>query len=86
MRNVLTLPNGSTRKLEIPSSATLTPRPNRFHQVAYVTAAGDGRPVYYILTLDSGAAPQPVLWFEVHLPTPDEASTRRAERVLEAAI
>lgn len=84
MRKVLTLPHGSSRKLEIPSSATLVPRPNRYHQLAYTAVARDGKPVYYVLSLDSGSAPRMVLWFEVHLPTPDAAATKRAERFLDS--
>jgi len=86
MHNVLSLPSGTTRKLEIPSSATLVPRPNRFYQTAYTAVAADGRPVFYVLTLDAGAAPQAVLWFEIHFPTPDAASAKRAERLVEALV
>lgn len=84
MRNILSLPNGTTRQLEIPSRATLVPMPNRFHQVKYTATAADGQPVFYVVTLDGGAAPQPVLWFEVHLPTPDAAAAKHAEQVLGA--
>jgi len=86
MHNVLAFPSGTTRKLEIPSSAMLVPRPNRYHQVVYNAVAADGRPVFYVLALDAGAAPQAVLWFEVHLPAPDAASTKRAERLLDALM
>ena len=81
MRNVLTLPNGRTLKLEVPSTA-LVPRPNSYHQLAYAATAADGGPVYYVLMLDVGSRSHEVLWFEIQLPTPDAASMQRAEQIV----
>lgn len=80
MHNVLSLPNGVTLKLDVPSAAPAA-RPNRYHQVNYSATASDGQPVFYILTLDA-VAPHPVLWFEVQLPAPDAASKARAEQAM----
>lgn len=82
MRNIPSLPNGTTLKLEVPSSAAPAPRPNPYRQAIYSATAADGQPVFYIVTFDSGMAPQPVLWFEVQFPTPDTVSRQRAERAL----
>ncbi|QOY93804.1 hypothetical protein IM543_20050 [Massilia sp. UMI-21] len=82
MRNVLSLPSGSTLKYTIPSGAALAPRPPRYHQVAYMATAADGQPVFYVLALGAGAPAPGVLWFEVHLPTPDPAARKRAEQAL----
>lgn len=82
MRNVLSLPSGTTLRRELPSNAPLVPKPKRYHQVNYAATAADGQPVYYIVTLDAGKMPQPVLWFEVQFPTPDAAARARAEGAL----
>lgn len=82
MHNVLTLPDGTTLKLEVPSAVAPAPRPSRYFQLKYAATALDGQPVFYVLTLDGGMPPRRVLWFEVHLPTPDAASTKRAEQAV----
>jgi len=82
MHNVLNLPDGTTRMLEVPSAVAPAPRPARYHQLKYTATALDDQPVFYVLTLDGGMPPQRVLWFEVHLPTSDAASTKRAEQAL----
>jgi len=82
MRNALSLPDGATLKFALPSDARRFLQSNRFHQVAYTTTAVDGQPVFYVLALDGGVAPQRVLWVEVHLPTPDAAARQRAGQAL----
>ncbi len=82
MHNVLSLPEGKTLKLEVPSNAARAALPARYSQVAYTATALDRQPVFYILSFDSNVPTQRVLSFDVHLPIPDAASTKRAEQAL----
>lgn len=86
MHNVLSLPDGKTLKLEVPSNAAPAALPARYHQVIYTATALDRQPVFYILTCDSKVPTPRVLSFEVHLPVSDAASTKRAEQALSDII
>lgn len=82
MRKLVSLPSGSTRMLEVPQNASRQLGPIRSRQLVYRATAADGQPIFYVLALVDGPAPQPALWFQVHLPVPDAPSRQRAEQAL----
>ena len=82
MRQLASLPSGSTLTLEVPADALRQLRPTGLRQLVYTATAADGQPVFYVLALGDGQAPQPALSFHVHLPIPDAPSRQRAEQTL----
>ena len=81
IRNILSMPAGTSVRLAIPAGADPTVKTKKFFQVRYTATAVDGKPVVYVLDIDGERRPQRVLAFSVHMPTPDAESTQRAQAI-----
>ncbi len=83
MRNVLSMPAGSSVRLAIPAAQASTVKPKKSYQIAYTATAADGKPVSYVLDVDGERTPLRVLSFAVHLPTLDAQAAARAQHMLD---
>ncbi|UVW29508.1 hypothetical protein [Massilia sp. H6] len=82
IRNVLSMPAGTSVKFAVPPGDTLLVNSKKFFRINYTATASDGEPVWYVVDVDGERQPLRVLSFAVHLPTPDAEAAQRARRVV----
>lgn len=75
---IAALPDGDSVKLEVAARKDSAFKVQRFVQVRYASAAGDGQPVCYELNLAVDSMPPQILSFGLHFPVADPRSSRRA--------
>ena len=82
VRNVLSMPAGTSVKFAVPPGDALLANSKRFFRINYTATASDGKPVWYVVDVDGERRPLRVLSFAVHLPTSDAEAAQRAERMV----